>query len=86
MPCMPAVFSLPVEEARARSVEVRTGEGGGTRVSSSSSTNYSSSTSSTVAENIIIGTTLVQVHLEWEERFLGWVAYLPTHCQRLCRR
>ena len=67
MPCTPALFSLPVEEAQVQVVEVGTREGAGIRVSSSSnsscSSSSSSSSSSMVTQDKIVGTTLAQIHL-----------------------
>ena len=75
MPCTPALFSLPVEEAQVQVVEVGTREGAGIRASSSSSS------SNMVTQDKIVGTTLAQIHLGRGDRFLRWVGYLPTHRQ-----
>ena len=80
MPCTPALFSLPVEEAQVQVVEVGTREGAGIRVSSSSSS------SSMVTQDEIVGTTLAQIYLGRGDKFLRWVGYLPTHRQGLCNR
>ena len=58
MPCTPALFSLPVQEAQVQVVAVGTREGAGVRVSS-----RSSSSSSMVTQDKIVGTTLAQIHL-----------------------
>ena len=87
MPCTPALFSLPVEQAQVQVVGGGRREGEGTSSSRNSSSSDSSSSSNTVAQSKVVGTTLAQIYLERGDRFLlgrgrgsfnGLGTYRPT--------